>query len=170
MLVKCRCCGNRIDKTNAYVIQKGKSNFYYCNEGEYLTIQSQKEKENQKKKELQEQKNKIYGICCEIFGYKIISSNFWKEYNSLPISQDILLLYLTDTKDKLSKALSKSFDSEYGKIRYFFAIIRNSHADWLQKRKQEELDDTLMMKHNVEFYEQTYIPKERKKPLSFYEE
>lgn len=166
MLVKCQHCGKKIEKKTAYcyvkVTDKKKRNLYFCNEEEYET--DLKIKESQKK--AKESKNKVYEICCEIYGYKIINSNFWKEYNALNgvLTVDELVEYLSSNKDKLTKIMNRSFDSEFGKIRYFYTVIKNDYTDWANNKPIAE-----PIKSNVEFYEQKYTPKKRRKPLSFYE-
>lgn len=44
MLVKCRKCGNKIDRNNAFKVVVDNKNVYYCNEKEYEEHVKEKQK------------------------------------------------------------------------------------------------------------------------------
>ena len=43
MLVKCRLCGTKVDRNEAFKVVVGGKNTYYCNEAEYQKVLHEKE-------------------------------------------------------------------------------------------------------------------------------
>ena len=126
MLVKCKGCGEKIDRDIAYrVTMKGK-NIYYCSKAEYDNIIKAREI-----------KDNTYNLICQLFGYKITNTSLFKELNLISESHsyNIIFSYLQENYEYLLEVLSKNFNSEYAKIRYFSAILKNSLADF--KTKEE---------------------------------
>ena len=153
--VKCKICGKKIDRDTAYIVRIKDKNNYYCNEHEY--------KEHQHELEL---KNKIFMKCFEIFEYPIKSSAFYKEINGLldKFPYEDIYTYICNDEDYLNNTLrNKMFKSEFAKIRYFCAIIRN-------KLNETHYDYSNDVKKNIEINEDTacakYKPQVRKKSLS----
>lgn len=154
MFVKCRYCGNKIDKNNAFkVIIKGKNN-YYCNEKEYKKIEEEKAN-----------KIKIYEVIDEIFGYKVINTAMTKEISSIAKDETYtrVLNYVLENKQFLEKIMNKNFTNEYGKIRYFSTIIKNNIADYKEIKKEEN-----NYSFNIETVKTIYKPKKHKKTLHEY--
>ena len=122
ILVKCRICGNKVERNDAYKVVVNGKNEYYCNEKEY----------EQKKKQTIDKENTIK-IINEIFGYEITNSVFFKELKALSENNSYEKIYsfIYDNKQMLDRALSKDFTSEYGKIKYFSAIIKNNIVDYV---------------------------------------
>lgn len=133
MLVKCRQCGTKIDRKTAFKVVVGGKNAYYCNEAEYQKTLHEKEI-----------KNNTYDCINQIFGYKVLNSALFKEINLLlqVYSYEHILAYLMENKNYITKVLEKDFVSEYAKIRYFSAIIKNNIADFKMKEpeKPREID------------------------------
>lgn len=138
MLVKCKCHGEKIDKAIAYKVSKGSKNDYYCSKGDYDSIVAELDS-----------KKEVFDACNRIFGYVVVNTALFKEVHDLGkiYSYRLLLSLLNDKSDYLEKTLSaKDFTSEYGKIRYVFAIIRNNIKDYQVIQKQEivkQVDDTV---------------------------
>lgn len=128
MLVKCRKCGKEIDRIIAYKVVVGKSNHYFCSKAEYDEMEKSKQK-----------KADVYELINEIFGYKVINKALFKEIGEIleANSIDILLGYLTANKGMLSSKLNKDFSSEFARIRYFSAIIKNSINDYRTRLKRQ---------------------------------
>lgn len=124
MLVKCRCCNKKIERNDAFKVVVSGRNHYYCNEEEYQSIIKQ-----------QEQKDNTYNCICEIFGYKITNTALFKEINNLleTYSYELIFEYLHKNKDYLCSVMQKEFVSEYARIRYFSAILKNSLVDFKMK-------------------------------------
>ena len=72
MLVKCRLCGTKVDRKNAFKVVVGNKNAYYCNEAEYQKVLHNREV-----------KDNTYTCINEIFGYKVLNSALFKEINLL---------------------------------------------------------------------------------------
>lgn len=143
MLVKCRLCGTKVDRNEAFKVVVGGKNTYYCNEAEYQNVLHDKEV-----------KDNTYECINQIFGYKVLNSALFKEINLLldVYSYKHILEYLTENKDYIAKVLEKDFVSEYAKIRYFAAILKNNIADFKikepEKPKEVDVDvDMLIMNY-----------------------
>lgn len=129
MLVKCRACGQKIDRNNAFKVVVGDKNAYYCNEKEYEKI-------------CEERKNKdlMYGQINEIFGYVVTNTALFKEMTPL-IAQygyKMLYFYFKDNFDYLYSIAHRDFDKEYGRIRYFSVVIGNSIHDYSKTKISNE--------------------------------
>lgn len=133
MLVKCRLCGTKVDRNEAFKVIVGGKNAYYCNEAEYQKVLHEKEV-----------KDNTYECINQIFGYKVLNSALFKEINLLleVYSYEHILAYLTENKEYITKVFEKDFVSEYAKIRYFTAILKNNIADFKMKEpeKPKEVD------------------------------
>lgn len=128
MLVKCRYCDNKIDRKDAFKVVVDGKNIYYCNEAEYLTV-------------LHDRKirDDTYECINEIFGYKVINTALFKELSFIlgSYSYDRILAYLEENKDYMTSVIQqRDYSSEYAKIRYFSAMIKNGIADFKVKEKE----------------------------------
>ena len=120
---KCKICGNILDTNTAYkVTDKNGKNKYFCSVSEFET-------EEARKKKVLEDKDRVYRLICDIMCVKeIISTALWKEWqvwlkvaNNEKIAQ-----YLEENKDYLTSAIARLDSSEFAKIRYFSAILKNN--------------------------------------------
>lgn len=129
---KCKICGTELDSKTAYKITVGKINRYFCSKEEYDAEAKRKEKEK-------EDKDKVYRLICDILGEKeVLNTALWKEkaiWNKV-FSDEIIAKYLAEQKDYLTSAVSKLSGTEYAKIRYVSAVLKNSLRDF--KPKVEE--------------------------------
>lgn len=158
MQVKCRYCGNKIEKKNAF--KDPNKNFYYCNEEHYTAAIKKKENEAREKEEARESREKaraeakkikekqkaaaeakkakkdaVYNEICSIFGYEIQNSALFSEWvlwNKLADNEKILA-YLQENRDYIKKAMERASNNEYARIRYFSAILKNSLRDYKAK-------------------------------------
>lgn len=121
MLVKCRNCNKKIDRDIAFKVVVGGRNTYYCNEKEYL-----------EKEYIKQTKQSISDCIDKIFGYKVINTIMKKELKEIYESFDygLVLSYLQSNFDFLHGVMCRDFNSEYAKIRYFSAILKNNIADY----------------------------------------
>lgn len=130
MLVKCKCCGNKIERESAYKVMTDKGNKYYCSKAEYEAMQKEKT-----------DKDAIYTEIVDIFGYKIQNSALfkeWKCWNELA-SNEKILSYIQGNKDYIKGAVGKLNSTEYARIRYMSAILKNSLVDYkVGSRKEPE--------------------------------
>lgn len=163
MRVKCRYCGERVEKEDAY--KDPNKNSYYCSEEHYLATMKnredlQKEKEEKKQKKI----DPVYEEVADIFGYCIQNSQLFKEmklWRSI-CNDEKILAYLQEHKDYIKSKLEKINSSEYARIRYVSAILKNSLKDYVATVRVEP------EKINVdcEIYEPTVFAKKKRRGLS----
>lgn len=129
MLVKCRICGNKIDRNVAYKIRNKNVNEYYCDQNEYL-----------EKLEKIKIKDNIYEKVFDIFERKVTNTALFKELSELEeiYGYEKIYQYLCKNEKYLANVLCKEFKSEYAQIRYFSTILKNSLADFKIESKQPE--------------------------------
>lgn len=142
---KCRICGTPHNTEDAYKVVVNNKNQYYCSQEEY-------EKDLAQKKKIQEDKDKVYYLICDMFGYEIQNTQFfaeWTLWNKLK-SNEIIYKYLRENEDYLQQICDKSFNSEYQRIRYFSAVLKNSLRDFRPKvevvekpKPQVKIDETI---------------------------
>lgn len=159
MQVTCKICKKKIEKDTAYKAitigpKSGKENIYYCcSEAEWKS-------EEERKKKAKADKDKVYYLICDMFGYEIVNTKFfdeWVLWNKLK-SNEIIYKYLRENEAYLQQICDKPFDNEYQKIRYFSAILKNSLKDF---RPKIETTTKLQPKITEEHYETKYKAKTR---------
>lgn len=163
MRVKCRYCGERVEKEDAY--KDPNKNSYYCSEEHYLATMKkredfQKEKEENKQKKI----DPVYEEVADIFGYRIQNSQLFKEmklWRSI-CDDEKILAYLQEHNGYIKSKLEKLNSSEYARIRYVSAILKNSLKDYVATVRVEP------EKINVdcEIYEPTVFAKKKRRGLS----
>lgn len=134
--VKCRFCGKFIDRDKAVIIQTAKQKLFYCNENcrenaERQVVIAQKEKA---------EKEAVYNEICDIFNYRITNTALYKEWviwNQVADNGKILA-YLKENHDYIAGAIGRLSSSEYAKIRYLSAVLKNSLHDYKVKVVEEE--------------------------------
>jgi len=132
LLVKCRVCGEKKERNDAYKVTVNGKNEYYCNEKEY----------KQKLKQTADKDN-TFKMINEIFGYEVINSAIFKELKEISAKHpyDKIYSFLCDNKAMLERSMSKTFTSEYGKIRYFTTIIKNNIVDYIKVDDESYITD-----------------------------
>lgn len=86
-----------------------------------------------------------------------------KEVKSWGTDFKKICFYLQDNLERIESAMNKDFNSIYGRVRYFSAIVKNGIAEY------EMPKEDIIKKINFEFYEPNYKPKKRRKCLADYE-
>lgn len=151
---KCKICGRELNTKEAYKITVGKINRYFCSKEEYDAEAKRKEKEK-------EDKDKVYRLICDILGEKeVLNTALWKEkalWNKA-FSDEIIAKYLAEQKDYLTSAVSKLSGTEYAKIRYVSAVLKNSLRDFKPKVEVVEKPRVVVTE---EHYETKYKSKTR---------
>lgn len=148
MRVICRYCKSKIEKKDALQIPGEKYNTYYCNQECYSKANAEKKAKEierlAKKQEKEENKQKridpVYEEIADIFGYRIANSALFKE---MKLWRDIcddtkILAYLQENRDRIKSAMERASSSEYARIRYVSAILKNSLADYNVKNIEAE--------------------------------
>lgn len=162
MKVTCQICKNKIERDTAYKRVVGKANKYYCSEQEWQI-------EEDKKKKIAEDKDKVYRLICDILGEKeVLNTALWKEKTiwNKAFSDEIIAKYLAENKDYLVSAVSKLSGTEYAKIRYVSAVLKNSLRDWKPKEVIIEIPKVTTEEH----YETKYKAKVRQSLEDFEED
>lgn len=151
---KCRICGTKLDTKTAYkVVDKNGKSKYFCSASEF-------EAEEAKRKKIQEDKDRVYYLICDIMGVdEIINTALWKEKQlwNKAFSDEIIAKYLQENKEYLTSAVTRLDSSEYAKIRYISAILKNSLRDFRPKTEITEVPKIVVEEH----YETKYTPKTR---------
>lgn len=148
MRVICRYCKSKIEKKDALQIPGEKYNTYYCNQECYDKANAEKKAKEierlAKKQEKEENKQKridpVYEEIADIFGYRIANSALFKEMKLWRgICDDTkILAYLQENRDRIKSAMERASSSEYARIRYVSAILKNSLADYNVKNIEAE--------------------------------
>lgn len=130
--VKCRFCGKQIDKDTAFKVKHGRSNWYYCDENHSKAKTS---------------KEKFFDVAYDVFG-KTTNTIFFKEMDEISNVHGYKKMksYLEDNFQYLKGVMQKDFSSEYGKCRYFSAILKNNLGDY------EYQEPEVIKKVEVEIY------------------
>ena len=160
MQVTCQICKKKIEKDTAYKVIvigpiSGKATSKYC------CSEQEWQAEEARKKKYKEDKDKVYYLICDMFGYEIQNTKFfdeWALWNKLK-SNEIIYKYLRENEERLQQICDKSFDNEYQRIRYFSAVLKNSLRDFKPKVevKVEEKPKVVVEEH----YETKYKSKSR---------
>lgn len=127
---KCKICGVDLDTKTAYkVTDNNGKNKYFCSQSEF-------EAEEARKKKIQEDKDKVYYLICDIMGEKeIINTTLfkeWKVWNKVADNVKIAK-YLEENKDYLTSVIARLGSSEFARIRYLSAIIRDKIKAFVPK-------------------------------------
>ena len=149
MQVTCQICRKKIERDTAYKRVVGKANKYYCSEAEWR-------QEEDKKKKAAEDKEKAYRLVCDIMDEnEIINTVLWKEWQvwNKVANNEKIAKYLDENKDYLTSVIGRLGSSEYARIRYLSAIIRDKIKGFVPKVKIEELPK--VVNTSFEFFEPT---------------
>lgn len=160
---KCKICGAGLDTATAYkVTDKNGKNKYYCSQSEF-------EAEEERKKKMQEDKDRVYRLICDIMGEnEIISTALYKEWvvwNKVADNAKIAK-YLEENRDYLSSVIARLGSSEYARIRYLSTIIRDKIKAFVPRVEVKEVPKVVVEEH----YETKYKPKARVALLDFEED
>lgn len=165
--VKCRLCGNVIDKKDAFQSPTGGGRFYFCNEEEAKLKEEEKQRkieETKKSKEEAKQKkiDYVYEEIADIFGYRIQNSALFKEMKLWRgiCNDEKILAYLQEHKNYITNAIGRLDSNEYARVRYLSAILKNSLGDYKVKTT---LQTVIKPEVNFEMYEPTSSNKTRVK-------
>jgi glycerol-3-phosphate cytidylyltransferase-like family protein len=160
---KCKICGNTLDTNVAYkVTDKNGKNKYFCSASEF-------EAEETRKKKVQEDKDRVYRLICDIMGVnEVLNTALWKEkleWNKA-FSDEFIAQYLEEKKDYLTSAIARLSGTEYAKIRYISTVLKNSLRDFKPKVIEVAPPKVVTEEH----YETKYRPKARQALCDFEED
>ena len=160
---KCKICGMELDTKTAYkVTDKNGKNKYFCSAVEF-------EAEEERKKKAAEDKDRVYRLICDIMGEREIINTAlfkeWQEWNKVADNAKIAK-YLEENRDYLSSVIARLQSSEYARIRYLSAIIRDKIKAFVPKTIEVAPPKVVVEEH----YETKYKPKTRQALLDFEED
>lgn len=172
MLVKCRLCGKKIDKEDAFQAPTGGGRFYFCNEEEAKIKEEEKRKKIEEQVKIKEESKQrridpVYEEVASIFGYRIQNSTLFKEmklWREL-CDDEKILAYLQENKDYITNAVSRLDSSEFAKIRYFSAILKNSLKDFSVQVRACDVEP-VKIEADFEMYEPIVSSKRKRRGLS----
>ena len=142
MLVTCCICKKKIEKDTAYqapvIVNKrtGEKELQYrncCSEQEWLA-------EEERKKKYKEDKDRVYYLICDMWGYEIQNTKFfdeWRYWNKLK-SNEVIYKYLRENETYLQEVCDRPYKNESARIMYFSAILKNSLRDFEPGNKATE--------------------------------
>lgn len=160
---KCKICGTELDTKTAYkVTDKNGKNKYFCSAVEFRAEEARKKKD-------QENKDRVYRSICDIMGEnEIISTALFKEWQVwLKVADnEKIAKYLEENKDYLTSVIARLGSSEYARIRYLSAIIRDKIKAFVPKVEVKEMPKVVVEEH----YETKYKPKARQALLDLEED
>lgn len=154
MLVKCKICKEKIDRNTAYKVVVKDKNQYYCNVDEFVKFNTENES-----------RFKVIDLSFEIIG-KTTNTGLMKDLSDIAKvhTYSKILKYMEANLHEIYKFMNKDFTSEYGKIRYFTAIIKNSIGDFVEKKEDTEV-------YGVDIIEEVkYTPTKKKSFTDFLDE
>lgn len=154
---KCQICGKDLNTLTAYKVSEGNKNKYYCNKEEYY---KNLQEDNLKK----EERNSVYQKIEEIF-CTTLTSIIYGEVARLnkKYSYKLMLSYLTENQQYLTKTMSKQFINSYARTKYFIAILENNLLDY-------EIPVETIKYAEYEISETKYKAKNKRRALSNIEE
>lgn len=133
--VTCRYCKKKIDKNDAFKVPHGKVFWYYC--PEHASVVNEQDA--------------LFERLNDIFGYQVTDNTalyglinpLISEHGTKKINH-----YFQTQKNWLVKTMSKEFGSEFGKIKYFIAILRNNLPNYNYKedvvaQKEQQLAEVV---------------------------
>lgn len=128
MLVKCKICKNKVERNDAYKVVVKDKNHYYCNVEEYV-----------KWNEENESRRKVIDFAFEVIG-ETTNTSLMKDLSQIAKVHTYIKMinYMESNVEEIVNAMNKHFETEYGKIRYFTAIIKNSIGDFKEKKEETE--------------------------------
>jgi YHS domain-containing protein len=133
---KCKICGTQLDTKEAYkVTDKNGKNRYFCSQSEF-------EAEETRKKKAAEDKDRVYRLICNILGeQEIINTILFKEWQVwLKVADNEKIgNYLEENQDYLTSAIARLNSSEFARIRYLSAIIKDKIKGFVPKVEVEEV-------------------------------
>ncbi len=166
-MARCKCKYDEkwLDtKTGLKIIINGK-NTYWCSEecyNHYLADKEKQDKINAEYDEIFELTKQIFGY--EFTGYSLLKReiNTWEKVST----REKIISYLKENKDWLSNTMSKSFASDYNRVRYYSTIIVSKLHDYKPKVIEVSPPKVVVDEH----YETKYKPKTRQALLDFEED
>lgn len=155
-MMTCKACGKELNE-DAYVVGKKMPYFYFCNENEYRDYLNELSP-----------KDHAFFLLCEIFGYYIQNTAFFKEVHEWEkiASEEKILAYIKERYNYLDATYTKlqvRHASEYATIKYMSAILKNSLVDF-EPNKHNTIE-TVPEGLDISLYDTEGIVKHKRRSL-----
>jgi YHS domain-containing protein len=130
-MARCNCKYDKkqLDTKTAFKVVIKDKNTYWCSEECYKKHLAEKEKQDK----INAEYDQIYELTKQIFGYEFTGYSLLKrEINTWEKvgTRAKIIAYLMENKDWLSNTMSKSFASDYHRVRYYSTIIAGKLHDY----------------------------------------
>lgn len=161
----CRYDKKQLDTKTAFKVVIKEKNTYWCSEECYNKYLADKEKQDKINAEYDE----IYELTKQIFGYEFTGYSLLKrEINTWEKvgTREKIISYLKENKDWLSNTMSKSFASDYNRVRYYSTIVASKLHDYKPRVIETAPPKVVVEEH----YETKYKPKTRRALMDFEED
>ena len=159
---KCQYDKKQVDTNTAFKIVQNGKNLYWCSE-ECYNLQKQRDAQMAATKA---EYDEIFEITKQIFGYDFCGYSLLKReitaWERLTTRQNIIS-YLKENRDWLSRTMSKEFQSDYNRVRYYSAVISSKLHDYKPKVNTNFQQQT-KVKNSFELYEPTIQTYEKIEP------
>ena len=136
-MCKCRYDKKQLDTKEAYKVVIKDKNTYWCSESCYNRYKEDQEKQASINSEYDE----IFDITKRIFGYEFAGYSLLKRevntWETLTTRQKIIA-YLKENENWLNSIMSKEFNNDYSRVRYYSTIIASKLHDYKPKTEASE--------------------------------
>lgn len=166
---KCKYCRSWLDTKTAIQVSDNGKNIYYCN-----TLCCTKHSEELiEKAKVKAEYDEIFELTKDIFGYDFNGYSLLKReiyaWEKLA-GRDKIIAYLKENKDWLSTTMSKEFNSDYNRVRYYSVVVASKLHDYKPKVQENVKVQCKVQPVVEEHYETKYKPKARAALLDFEED
>lgn len=130
---KCKFCQGKLTTSVAYKTEINKKTAYFCNKDHYNQFLQRAKEEEQNKIKKDKLRIKFLQLFCDVLGVTGITNTIiWKEKAELNkvYSDEIIISYLEENKEWITKSVSRLNSGEFGKIRYVSTILKNKLGDY----------------------------------------
>ncbi len=151
---KCKHCGEWLDTKEAIKVTEDGKNRYYCN----ALCCTKHSEELIEKAKVKAEYDEIFELTKDIFGYEFAGYSLLKrEIDSWEklTTRDKIIAYLKENKDWLSTTMSKEFNSDYNRVRYYSVVVSSKLHDYKPK-VQEEVKVQFKVQQRVEIDDTVY--------------
>lgn len=135
---KCKYCGKWLDTKESIKVTDDGKNRYYCN----AWCCTKHSEELIEKAKINAEYDEIYELTKQIFGYEFSGySLLKKEINAWEKvgTRAKIIAYLTENKDWLSNIMSKEFNGDYNRVRYYSVVVSSKLHDFKPKVEVKEV-------------------------------
>ena len=153
---KCRYDKKPVDTKTAFKVVIKDKNTYWCSEECYKLYCEAQEKQTK----INAEYNEIFELTKQIFGYEFTGYSLLKrEINTWEKvgTRAKIIAYLTENNDWLSQVMSKEFNGDYGRVRYYSTIVASKLHDFKPKVIEVEKPKVVVEEH----YKTKYKSKSR---------